>query len=117
MLITYWIQLKVMLPYSAFQYCFEINPITQDDIIDMYVLAHGHLNNKSKSTGVHLGPCRDPLDDPRVSSDPLKAEPVAWLLPQQSRDQVLGLGGQVGWEPQVNLIHKKCTHCEKVIRV
>ena len=70
----------------------------------MHVLAQGHLNNRRKAAGVHLGPGRDPLDDPRVSSDPLKAEPVTWLLPQQSRDQVLRLGGEVGWEPQVNLI-------------
>ena len=50
-----------------------------------------------------LGPGRDPLDDPRVSSNPLKAQPVTWLLSQQSGDQVLRLGGEVGWEPQINL--------------
>ena len=85
----------------------------------MHILAHGHLNNRRKANEVHLGPssdpldkaigvhlrpCRDPLDDPRMSSHPLKAEPVTWLLPQKSRDQVLRLGGNVRWEPQVNLI-------------
>ena len=72
----------------------------------MHKLAHCHLNNRRQATGVHLGPGRDPLDDPRVGSDPLKAEPVTWLLPQQPRDQVLRLSGEVGWEPQVNLIHQ-----------
>ena len=79
----------------------------------MYILALGHLNNR-KSSGVHLGPCGDPLGDPGVSCDPLKAEPVTWFLPQQSGDEVLCLGGQVGWEPQINLINQNVLIVEKV---
>ena len=81
----------------------------------MHELAHCHLNNRRKATWVHLGPGRDPLDDPRVGSDPLKAEPVTWLLSYQSRNQVLRLSGKVGWEPQVNLISSKIYFLLKIL--
>jgi len=53
--------------------------------------------------GLSLGPGGDPLGDPRVSSNTFKVEPITRFLPQKSGYQVLGLRGEVGGEPQINL--------------
>ena len=53
--------------------------------------------------GLSLGPGGDPLGDPRVSSNTFKVEPITRFLPQKSGYQILGLRGEVGGEPQINL--------------